>query len=273
MKLSLLIAVVGLVSQICAESDYTLIDAADMLYFYTVYELDVEVFGVGKGYIALGCRGTGTGNRCTYNEFVSYIETRSATPTPTIYDIKSKWEFTLNSITDIMTATFEWRSTSINEPKKDDRFRRLRDGRKTYVGVWTDLGYAVEKGRIVGVTNDISITRRLANINGVLASVAEYRRGDANTKLMDHLKGRVTDVVWETVNREAEYRTNYNWQEIEWEKTIQSNPAMKDPTSELFKEVTYQLERHLRTAESRNANTINAKVASTIKKCFVSIKE
>ncbi|KAJ0328215.1 hypothetical protein COL922a_013316 [Colletotrichum nupharicola] len=226
-----------------------------MLYFYTVYELDVEVFGVGKGYIALGCRGTGTGNRCIYNKFVSYIETGNATPTPTIYDIKSKWEFTLNSITDIMTPT------------------RLRDGRKTYVGVWTDLGYAVEKGRIVGVTNDISITRHLANINGVLASVAEYRRGDANTKLMDHLKGRVTDVVWETVNREAEYRTNYNWQEIEWEKTIQSNPAMKDPTRELFKEVTYQLERHLRTAESRNANTINAKVASTIKTCFVSIKE
>ncbi|EQB47723.1 hypothetical protein CGLO_13110 [Colletotrichum gloeosporioides Cg-14] len=100
MKLSLLVAVVGLVSQICAGSDYTLNDAADLLYFYTVYQLDVEVCGVGKSYIALNCRGTGTGNRCTYNAFVSYIETGSVTSAPTIYNITSKWEFALNSVMD-----------------------------------------------------------------------------------------------------------------------------------------------------------------------------
>jgi hypothetical protein len=37
--------------------------ALDMLYFYTVYDMDVEVWGAYNGYIGAKCTGSGIDNR------------------------------------------------------------------------------------------------------------------------------------------------------------------------------------------------------------------
>lgn len=245
---------------------FTLIDAVDYLYFYTVYDLDVTVFGVGNGYMAPKCKGSGEGGRCNYNEFVNYIQDGTPSATPAYAEVSGDWQFTPGSSANIILASYEILSKSNKEPNSDV-YTRLRDGRKTSVGIWNDLGFAVEKGRVTGATKDINIGRHMANVKGVLSAVTEFRRADANTKLLDHLKGRVKDAVWETVDRESKFQQS-KWQEIEWEKTVKFNPDMKDPKSELFKEVTYQMNEHFKNAKVITAKTINAKLARTANLCL-----
>lgn len=262
MRLSFLLTALGLAAQGLGA---TMIDALDLLYFWTVYDLDVAVYGVGKGYIALGCRGTGADGRCTYNEFLSYVQTGSATPAPTVYDIEVGWTFTPNSVTDIGTATYDWLSQSNKDPGTD-KWTRLRDGRKSSVGIWTDMGFAVEKGRVTGATADIEIKRYLANIRGVLEGDFEWRSRQANQGLLDHLKSNLRGLDVTVVDKEGN-AVNTKWQEVEWEKTIANNPDMKNPTSELFKEVTFQLNEHFKNQEWRTLKSINGKVAQALRIC------
>jgi len=244
----------------------TIIDAADVLYYFSVYELDVKVWGTGSGYVATGCRGSRSDGSCNYTEFVNYLYDGEASNSPVFPEIESSWQFSPGASLAIITTTWNILSES-NKEGTSAMYTRLIDGREAKVGIWSDMGFAIEKGRVQGAAKDISIGRHLANVRGILSAVSEFRHADANTRLMDHLRDNVRSVVWETVEREAQYRES-NWQEIEWEKTVKNNPDMKDPTSNLFKEVTNQINEHLGKAGVIQAKTINAKAARSLQLCF-----
>lgn len=244
----------------------TIIDAADVLYYFSVYELDVQVWGTGSGFVATGCRGSRSGGSCTYTEFVNYLYDGEAANSPVFPDIESSWQFSPGASLAIVSTTWNILSES-NKEGSQAMYTRLIDGRESKVGIWSDMGFAIEKGRIEGATKDIQIGRHLANVKGILSAASEFRHADSNTRLMDYLRDNVRGVVWDTVEREAQYRES-SWHEVEWEKTVQNNPDMKDPTSNLFKEVTFQINEHFRSADMIQAKTINAKAARSLELCF-----
>ena len=54
----------------------------ERLYFWAIYQLDVDASGNGPStWIASGCRGTGPGGSCNFNEFIQYI-TKKNPPRP-----------------------------------------------------------------------------------------------------------------------------------------------------------------------------------------------
>lgn len=81
--------VLGLVlSSGCVAS--TLEEAYEKIYTYVLYDLDVSVWGVGNGHVAAGCVSQSrSDSKCTFNEFVNYIQTGKATDTPSYYELPS----------------------------------------------------------------------------------------------------------------------------------------------------------------------------------------
>lgn len=232
-----------------------------MLYYYTVYELDVAVWGVHNGYIATGCIGNGKDNSCTFNEFVNFIAFGEAANSPSYYDMASGYALAPG---DIMVIVGTLRDKFSTVPAA---FERLVRGRRSPIGVWNDMGFAIEKGAIEGAAKDIDITRHLKNAHLVAGAISEVRASILNSAVRKQLVERVKSAVWQTVEKESQY-VGKPWQEIEWEKTVEKYPEMKDPNSQLFKDVTEALDDFYQDKANAKGLTIKQKIERTIAGCF-----
>ena len=246
---------------VCADDASDPVAPFEMLYYWTVYDLDVAVWGVHNGYIATNCLGSGKGKRCSFNEFVNFIVLGDASDKPSYYDMSSDYAMAPGDVM-VIVGTLE---DKLKTPAA--AFDRLVRGRRSAVGVWNDLGFAVDKGSVEGAAKDIGVDRLLKNARTVLGAVSEVRASILHSNIRAQLVARVKDVVWQTVQRESAF-VGKPWQEIEWEKTVEKYPDMKDPNSRLFKEVTEALDKFYQDKTNAKDLTIKQKVERSIASCF-----
>lgn len=234
--------------------------ALDMLYFYTVYDMDVEVWGVYNGYIGTKCSGSGIDNRCTFDEFVNFVVFGTADSKPSYYDLPSGYTVTPG---DVLTIT-----NFLRKGIKNWKFifSNISPTRKSAVGVWSDLGFAVEKDKVVGGERNIDLSRHVKNAHMVLGAVSDHRASLLNPNVQKQLKTSVKDVIWQIANKEG--ASGYKWQQINWEETVRKNPDMANPKSDLFKAVTAELNTIFKDGDFAKTLTINNKVNTQLKGCF-----
>lgn len=172
--------------------------ALDLLYFYIVYEMDVEVWGVYNGYIGTKCSGSGEKNRCTFAEFVNFVAFGTADSKPSYYDLAPSGYSLAPG--DVLTIT--------NFPRGGIKnWKLIRSNisptRTSAVGIWSDLGFAVEKDRVVGGQKNIDLSRHAKNAELVLGAVSQHRMSLLNPKVYKQLKTNVNNVVWQVANKEG----------------------------------------------------------------------
>ncbi|UNI18136.1 hypothetical protein JDV02_004425 [Purpureocillium takamizusanense] len=101
----------------------------------------------------------------------------------------------------------------------------------------------------------------------VRGAVSDVRASILHSNIRKELVARVKDVVWQTVQKESDYVAK-PWQEIEWEKTVEKYPDMKDPNSKLFREVTDALDKFYQDKANAKDLTSKQKVERSISSCF-----
>ncbi|KAK7432201.1 hypothetical protein QQZ08_001146 [Neonectria magnoliae] len=221
----------------------TIVEAYDRVYAYVVYDLDVTVWGPGKGYIAPKCMGSRADESCTFNEFINFIEVGSADSEPAYYTLDGTYYLTADTLISL--------STTLRDALKNPQawFDGLIPSRRSHTGIWNDFGFVIDQAASVAPQRDIQIGRHLQNVETTLSQ----------------LSSNVKNVIWQIVERESAYLTN-KWNEVDWDATIKKYPDMSNPNSNLFKEVTAEL----RTLHNNNAGevTVKRKVMDMVSLCF-----
>lgn len=245
----------------CALAAFDPVEAYEMLYYYTIYDLDVSVWGPKNGYVAPACSGSGDNGRCRFNEFVNFIAFGDAANSPSYYDMGSGYSMAPGDVMVIVGTLMDKFETA------PAAFSRLIRGRRSAIGVWNDLGFAMDKGAVEGAAKDISISRQLKNAELVLGAVKDVRASILNSEIRKQLISRVKDAVWQTVEQESQF-VQKPWQEIEWEKTVAAYPDMANPESQLFKQVTEALNDFYTDKQNAKGLTIQQKIGKTLAGCF-----
>ncbi|KAK7419257.1 hypothetical protein QQX98_003409 [Neonectria punicea] len=237
----------------------TIVEAYDRVYAYVVYDLDVTVWGPGKGYIAPKCMGSRADKSCTFNEFINFIEVGSADSEPAYYTLDGTYYLTPGTIVSLGTTLRDALKNPANWAYG------LIPLRSSHVGIWNDFGFIIDQAASVAPQRDIQIGRHLKNVEMVLGAVSQSRASALNSKTLSQLSSNVKNVVWQIVEKESDYLTN-KWNEIDWDATIKKYPAMSDPGSNLFESVTAEL----KTLHSNNAGevTVRRKVMDMVHLCF-----
>ncbi|KAK7414550.1 hypothetical protein QQX98_006577 [Neonectria punicea] len=255
---SLLLLIISLFASRCLAAA-SIEGAHERIYFYLVYEFDIAVWGTGKGFISTECRGSNADESCTFNEFINYIETGSAVNTPTYYDGIPGGLFTIGTIGQIVDAL-----TALNNRWNTDP-SRIVIGRKELIGLWKDLGNALDRGVYEAQAKGISVTRHLANAQLVLGEVSRHRAAALNPRVRSHMGSAVKDVLWQIVDKESQ---RVKWQEIDWEKTVATNPQLLDPSSTTSKKVFTELQNFWKVRENAIDKTVSYKVNDSLRACF-----
>src|SRR5687767_14070709 len=75
----------------CA-AEISALEASLLLYYYTSYDLGFEVEGRNRT-IARACKGSGTDNKCNFNEFVNYVSTGEPSTEPKYFEVTNPFFF------------------------------------------------------------------------------------------------------------------------------------------------------------------------------------
>lgn len=262
MKLSVFVAIGFAAGSTLAEVAQD--TALDILYYYSLYDFNWAIWGKGGGAIANKCRGSGEDGRCNFTEFTNYITTGKAASQPVIYDIPSDWHFVAGDVITLYSAFDE----IIAGDRTTVKYTYLVDGTKTKTEVWGKLGYILREDSLRSRKGYNDVPRMLGNIRQVMDAALDYRKAEFHPKTLSGLRSRLKDVLWETVENSSKFREK-SWQELDWEKTVKSNPDLLNPKSELFKQVTYALNQVVKGDPALMVEkTLNAELARQVKLCF-----
>ncbi|KAH0430183.1 hypothetical protein CcaCcLH18_07998 [Colletotrichum camelliae] len=239
----------------------TFVEAYDRVYAYMIYDMDVTVWGPGKGYIAPKCMGSRSDQSCTFNEFINFVEFGEAASSPTYYTLDGTYYLTPSTIYTIGDAL----RGAIKSESGQTWWDGLFPSRKSYTGIWNDFGFVIDQSTSVAPQRDIPIGRHLESVEMVLGAVSQSRAAQLNSKTLSLLSSNVKDIIWQIVEKESAFVDN-KWNEIDWDATIKKYPDMSKPNSDLFKKVTAEL----RTLHGNNAAevTVRRKVMDMVHLCF-----
>lgn len=240
------------------------VEAARVLYYYTVYDLDVEVYGQGSGHVATGCKGVVLPDkRCTLDEFVNFIDLGEASTNPKYYDLSSSFSFLPGDINAIVAALMK-----IDE-LGDNYVEKIVKGRRTTLGVFDDLAKIVDKNHQRAESRNIGIRRHMTNLQEVLGGLRVYQSAKMEGGLAERMRNYKKDVVWKIVQRESEYRSA-KWNKIDWRATVEANPDLRYPSSNLYKDTVSVLKGYDKLDGNMAERSIARRTADTFNGCFKS---
>lgn len=150
---------------------------------------------------------------------------------------------------------------------------RVIVGRKDLIGLYTDLGHTLDETRRKAATLGINTRRFLDNALLVMGAISQYRDAALNPKILKQMASSVKDVLWQIANKEIQDFENgqsdrTRWQEIDWQATVEKNPALSDPNGNVYKEVGRQLSNFYTDKGNAYDLTIKYKVGNSIRLCY-----
>ncbi|KAJ4244063.1 hypothetical protein NW762_014676 [Fusarium torreyae] len=177
----------------------TYVEAYDRIFAYVLCDLDVTVWGPGKGYMAPKCRGTRSDKSCTFDEFINFVHFGEDASSPSYYELDGSYQLT--------------------------------------TGTTVALADAIMRLSSVAPQRDISISRHLKNLEMVLGAVSISRGAALNMESLATLRDNINDVIWQVSEKESDY-IKRKWTETDWDETVKWYSEMKKPDSDTFKAVT-----------------------------------
>jgi hypothetical protein len=238
----------------------TLEEAYEKIYIYALYDLDVSVWGVGKGYVATGCAvQSRSDKKCTFNEFVNYIQTGKATDTPSYYELPSGFYFTFGSIAQIADAL-----NSIVD-KWEDAPGRIISGRKTLTGLRKDMArtlqLTVDKAKTIGYR----YTTRVEELKRIMDGMILFQSSRYHSNMIDWLKGTVSNLEWEVKLTKGNLPTvPIEIVQIDWNIMVRKYPSLLDPSSKLSQALTNELNefyKHDLNSNERDAMRMKSEIS------------
>ncbi|KAK7413091.1 hypothetical protein QQX98_008039 [Neonectria punicea] len=222
-------------SNIAVASTYE--EALDAIYAYVLYDFDASVWGDGQGYVGAGCEGTFRSNkRCTLNEFINFIQFGEASENPTYFDLPADFYLAAGTLTQIADVFLQKIVTW------EKIWGRIVPGRTSEQGLRHDMAHTLQltldKAKALGLRYE----HRLKDLNIVMDMIVKHSRARVHTNIIKHLGSTVKEVILETVDVNEKLLSGEKWPEIQWERMLESYPALKDPNSGLSKKVVQSLE-------------------------------
>ncbi|KAI6784763.1 uncharacterized protein J7T54_007856 [Emericellopsis cladophorae] len=260
MKVGSLLAAAAAFVRTCSAIEE--VEAARVIYFYTVYDLDVEVWGQGNGYIAPECKGVVIPDgRCTFDEFVNFVDTGEASTNPKYHDLTNSFSFLPGDINAMVLAL------DALDAKIEDVTDKVVRGRRSAVGIWDDLATIVDKDHARAEARNINTRRHFTNLKEALTGVTAHTSAHLEMGTLDRMRSYRKDVIWKIVNRESEYR-KAGWQKIDWQATIAANPDLAYADSNLYQNTAKALKGFDTLRGTMAEKSIAYKTANTFNACF-----
>lgn len=254
--LSLLIGFVALARPCLSLEE---VEAARVLYYYVAYDLDVQVWGPGKGYLAPDCKGVVISDgRCTLDEFANFISFGEASTEPSYYDLSSDVSLYPGDTAAIVNALLKI---------KEVREEVFVKGRRSPIGIFEDLAQIVDKDYKRAGSQNQRIKRHMGNIEKALGGLRIYQAAKLESGLVERLKSYQKDVVWKIVQEESDYRKK-SWNKIDWRATVQANPDLAYAQSTLYKNTVKALKGFEQLEGTLTERHMAYKAANTFNACF-----
>lgn len=235
------------------------VEAAKVLYYYTVYDLDSRMWGTG--YVAPKCKGTRDDGKCTFDEFVNYIKTGDASASPSYYTVESGFSFFAGDIMAMITALMKIDAIPANH------IPRLMQGRTTAQGLFDDLAHVIDEDHQRADSKQIGITRHKNNIQQALGGLRAHLSAKAEGGLAARLQNWNRDVVWKIVQRENAYVKD-QWKKVDWQATVLANPELKNPKSNLYMNTVKTIKGEKNLVGNLQDRTMAIKAAETFNQCY-----
>lgn len=238
------------------------IEAARVLYYFSVYDLDVAVYGQGRGNISPDCKGIVLpGGQCTFDEFVNFIAFGEASTEPSYYDLSSGFSFYPADIAAMVAAL------SAVEDGGAQMYERTVKGRRTPVGIFDDLAIIVDRDHERAQSRNIGITRHLTNLKEAMIGLRAYSEAKLQGDLATRMENYNKEVIWKLIDRESEYR-KAGWHKIDWKATVAANPDLAYASTDLYKNTVKALKGFDDFTGVMEERTMAYKVANTFNACF-----
>lgn len=262
MKFALVITGVAALLRPCLSLEVD--EAARILYYYTAYDLDVTVNGVGKGYISPNCRGSAIADgRCTFDEFVNFIFFDKASQTPAYYELEEEEPSILPQD---VAAIIEFLGDLKSDLEPGLEEDRVVKGRRSPIGIFNDIGTIIDKDHGRAGSLKIDISRHWENMQEALAGLRDAQKAVLQTGLATALSD-MKDVSWAIVARHSNY-LNSLYTGVDWELTIKDNPELLVPSSDLYKNAVKALQDYDELEATRKQKTMAYKAQSLLNACF-----
>ncbi|KAF4958412.1 hypothetical protein FSARC_11029 [Fusarium sarcochroum] len=239
-------------------AELTYVEAYDRVFAFVLYDLDVTVWGPGKGYIAPKCRGSRSDESCTFDEFINFVEFGEAASSPSYYELDGSYQLTTSTIVALADAIMRLSGGKFIDNVFETKSSELR--------IWNDYGFVIDGSQTVAPQRDISISRHLKNLEMVLGAVSLSRGAALNMESLATLRNNMKTVIWQVTEKESDF-IKRKWTEIDWDETVKKYPEMKDPNSVMFKEITDQLQDF--NKNHREKLTVKHKVMNMPLTCFI----
>ena len=241
--------------------DGTLLKAMEIIHYYLNYELDVFVNGQGNTTIARQCRGSGDDNKCTFDEFINYVRTGTASQSPSYYEFDSGFSLVIGDTYNIIVAV-QNAHTGGNE-----EINRIIKGRQTAVGLFDDLARIADANYKAPMTDDRRARVRSLNfsISVTLRGVASYATMMNKTGMLDRLRG-IRDITWREARIENEFNRD-GYRKVDWRATVFANSALGNRNSRIFQNVADELRKYTGMTAYREAASIAGKAQLTVRSC------
>ncbi|KAM0544198.1 hypothetical protein ACHAPJ_011949 [Fusarium lateritium] len=252
------IALLSLAFVTSSLAELTYVEAYDRVFAYVLYDLDVTVWGPGKGYMAPTCRGSRSDKSCTFDEFINFVTFGEAASSPSYYELDGSYQLTTGTIVALADAIMRLSSGRFIDNVFYTKASELR--------IWNDYGFVIDGSQTVAPQRDISISRHLKNLEMVLGAVSISRGAALNMESLATLRNNVKDVIWQVSEKEDDF-IKRKWTEIDWDETVKNYPDMKKPDTDMFKAITDQLQDF--NMKHREELTVKYKVMNMPLTCFI----
>lgn len=240
-------------------AEVSAVEASQILWYYTSYDLDFEVEGRNRT-IARGCKGTGTDNKCNYNEFVNYILTGEPTNEPKYYEVTSDFSFYVGDVAAIID---QLRLLAKGDSVQFDYIvRRVNSA----VGMARNLAKIADRNYKAAKEKKKDIERAKANMKTALSNLQHRTRVQAETTLINTMKN-VKDLQVKTKERTSDLVKTAS-QRIDWRATLEANKNLMDRNTQTFKDVANAVRGHRNTDSMMRDRSIAVKAGEVFSACF-----
>ncbi|KAM0425619.1 hypothetical protein ACHAPT_009151 [Fusarium lateritium] len=235
-------------------------EAARLLYYYMCYDLDAEVWGQGKGYLAQECKGTvRKDKRCTLDEFVNYVVNGEPSTKPSYYVFESDFTFYIGDVNAIVDGLINVKEMS------EGRLPRVLRGQRNALRLFDDLAVINDRNYQRAQKKNIFIRRHWTNLLEAMGGLKLYLSAQTEGNFAARMS-KFNDLTIKIVNREDKY-TKQKWQRVDWEATVMANPDLSDPTSNTYKNTVKYLKGYTNGEGTLKERTMAFKIANTLKAC------
>lgn len=237
------------------------VDAATLLYYYTCYDFDVEVWGQGKGYISPGCKGSSLkGGRCTLDEFVNYIMNGVSSTKPSYYEFSSDFSLYIGDVMAIVDGLREVKEMV------GGRVPRVIRGQSKAIRLFDDLAIVNDLNHQRAQKQNIGVRRHWTNILEAMGGLRLYLSAKTEGTFAERM-ARWDGAIVKIVEREDKY-INQKVKMADWEATVMVNPDLADPTSNTYKNTVKYIKGFNNQEGTLMEKAMAAKIADTLKQCL-----